>query len=571
MTAKEPVNILLVDDQPAKLLSYAAILDELGENLVSASSAREALEHLLKKSIAVVLIDVVMPDLDGFELAAMIRDHPRFRNTAIIFVSAVAMTDLDRLKGYDSGGVDYVPVPIVPALLRAKVRVFADLYRKTYQLERLNSELEQHVEERTAQLAQANADLERRVELRTLERETALAQVHQMQKLESLGQLTGGIAHDFNNLLMAILTNLDLLARDIAETPRNRRLIEAAIKAAERGTALTNRMLAFAKRQDLKPEIVDVAKLVGGMIEMLRSSIGPTIDIVTEFQNGMAPVRVDTNQLELAVLNLALNARDAMPIGGRLSISARQERVDGNNPHGLNAGSYVSIAVADSGVGMDEQTLKRAPEPFFTTKGAGKGTGLGLSMVYGLAAQSGGAAQIASTIGDGATVRIWLPVAAGEQPTFAVTERQSLNPATKRGAILLVDDDELVGEAIATMLQEFGHKVTFANSAARALEILKSGAACDLVITDYAMPSMTGVELARRIRSFRPGLPIVLATGYANLAGADAGMKRLAKPFRREALAALLASILPSSEAKPPETVKSLSATDRDVPSLDRA
>jgi signal transduction histidine kinase len=569
MTVKEPVNILLVDDQPAKLLSYATILEELGENLISASSAREALEHLLKKSVAVVLIDVVMPDLDGFELAAMIRDHPRFRNTAIIFVSAVAMTDLDRLKGYDSGGVDYVPVPIVPALLRAKVRVFADLYRKTYQLERLNSELERHVQERTAQLAQANADLERRVELRTLERETALAQVHQMQKLESLGQLTGGIAHDFNNLLMAILTNLDLLARDIPDMPRSRRLIEAAIKAAERGTALTNRMLAFAKRQDLKPEIVDVAKLVGGMIEMLRSSIGPTIDINTEFQSGMAPVQVDANQLELAVLNLALNARDAMPIGGRLSISARQERLERDNPQGLNAGPYVSIAVADSGVGMDEQTLKRAPEPFFTTKGAGKGTGLGLSMVYGLAAQSGGAAQITSTIGGGATVRIWLPVAAGEQPAFVATESRSLNPSTKHGAILLVDDDELVGEAIATMLHEFGHEVTFANSAARALEILKSGAACDLVITDHAMPSMTGVELARRIRVLRPGLPIVLATGYANLAGADADLTRLAKPFRREALAALLASLLPSSAATP-EMANAPSATDRDVPSLDR-
>jgi signal transduction histidine kinase len=571
MTAKEPVNILLVDDQPAKLLSYAAVLEELGENLISASSGREALEHLLKKSIAVVLIDVVMPDLDGFELAAMIRDHPRFRNTAIIFVSAVAMTDLDRLKGYDSGGVDYVPVPIVPALLRAKVRVFADLYRKTYQLERLNSELEQHVEERTAQLAQANADLERRVELRTLERETALAQVHQMQKLESLGQLTGGIAHDFNNLLMAILTNLDLLARDIPDTPRSRRLIEAAVKAAERGTALTNRMLAFAKRQDLTPEIVDVAKLVGGMIEMLRSSIGPTIDIVTKLQNGLAPVRVDANQLELAVLNLALNARDAMPIGGRLSISALQERVDRDNPQGLNAGSYVSIAVADSGVGMDEQTLKRAPEPFFTTKGAGKGTGLGLSMVYGLAAQSGGAAQIASAIGGGTTVRIWLPVAAGEQPTFVATQLQSLEPTTRRGAILLVDDDELVGEAIATMLQEFGHEVTFANSAARALEILKSGTACDLVITDHAMPSMTGVELARRIRVLRPGLPIVLATGYANLTAADADMKRLAKPFRRDALAVLLASLLPSSNAALSEMAKSPSGTDRDAPSLDRA
>lgn len=549
MITKEPVNILLVDDQPAKLLSYAAILEDLGENLISASSGREALEHLLKKNIALVLIDVVMPELDGFELAAMIRDHPRFQNTAIIFVSAVAMTDLDRIKGYDSGGVDYVPVPIVPELLRAKVRVFADLHRKTLQLERLNAELERRVEERTIELEQANADLERRVEERTLERETALAQVHQMQKLESLGQLTGGIAHDFNNLLMAILTNLDMLAREVPDMPRTKRLIEGAIKAGERGTALTNRMLAFAKRQELKPEIVDVPRLIGGMIEMLRSSIGPTIGIDTQFETPLAPIRVDANQLELAVLNLALNARDAMPIGGQLLISARQERIDDENTIGLNPGSYVCIAITDSGVGMDEQTLKRAPEPFFTTKATGKGTGLGLSMVYGLAAQSGGGVRLSSTVGSGTTVLLWLPAVAAEKPTFVNGDPAFADPAARNCSILLVDDDEMVGEAIATMLEECGHRVTVANSAAQALVYLKSEARFDLVITDYAMPGMTGLELARRVRDLKPDLPIILSTGYADVAGgAEAGVMRLAKPFRREALSALIASLVPGPD-----------------------
>src|SRR5579862_1350135 len=227
--AEEQVNILLVDDQPAKLLAYEVILSELGENLIKAGSANEALEQLLRSDVAVMLIDVCMPDLDGFELAAMIREHPRFQRTAIIFVSAIQVTDLDLLRGYAAGAVDYVPVPVVPDLLRAKVRVFAELYRKTRQLETLNAELERRVAERTAELARTNEELERRVEERTAEREAALAQVHQLQKLESLGQLTGGIAHDFNNLLGAILANLDVLEKWVPDEPRIRRPLAGAI------------------------------------------------------------------------------------------------------------------------------------------------------------------------------------------------------------------------------------------------------------------------------------------------------------------------------------------------------
>ena len=281
MGTEEQVNILLVDDQPGKLLGYEVILSELGENLIKAGSANEALEQLLKSDVAIVLIDVCMPDLDGFELAAMIREHPRFQKTAIIFVSAIQVTDLDLLRGYAAGAVDYVPVPVVPDLLRAKVRVFAELYRKTRQLETLNAELERRVAERTAELAQTNADLERRVEERTREREAALAQVHEMQKVESLGQLTGGVAHDFNNLLMAVLGNLEILRKSIPDSPKLCRLIDGAIQGAERGATLTKRMLAFARRQELRPETVDVSKLVDSMVEMLRSSLGPSIQIVT--------------------------------------------------------------------------------------------------------------------------------------------------------------------------------------------------------------------------------------------------------------------------------------------------
>lgn len=559
---QEKVNILLVDDQPAKLLSYEVILGELGENLVKANSANEALEQLLRHDIAVVLIDVCMPDLDGFELAAMIREHPRFQRTAIIFVSAILMSDLDRLRGYELGAVDYLPVPFAPELLRAKVRVFADLYRKTRQLEMLNSELERRVEERTAELAEANAELEQRVDERTREREAALAQVHEMQKMESLGQLTGGVAHDFNNLLMVILGNLQLLRKRMPDDPRLMRMIDGAMQGAERGATLTKRMLAFARRQELRPETVDVIRLVSGIEELLRRTLGPTIQINLDFGPELPTIRVDPNQLELAILNLALNARDAMPLGGRLGIAAacRSAR---DGPAGLAPGDYVCMTVTDSGTGMDEATLRRATEPFFTTKGAGKGTGLGLSMVDGLAAQSDGAMRISSSVGVGTTVELWLPVserAAAEMPASAA----GVAGTSRCFCILVVDDDLLIGAATTAMLEDLGHNVLESTSGARALDMLRSGTKVDLVITDQAMPNMTGTELARMIRQDWPDLPIVLATGYGDLPNSeDPGLPRLSKPYRQEELAATIAMVFESPGAGGEGNVISLEAMRR--------
>jgi signal transduction histidine kinase len=542
MTDGEKVNILLVDDQPAKLLSYEAILSELGENLVKAGSAREALEQLLRREIAVILTDVSMPELDGFELAEMIREHPRYQRTAIIFVSAIHMSDLDRLRGYAAGAVDYLPVPVVPELLRAKVKVFADLYRKTRQLERLNTELEQRVQERTAALEQANAELERRVEERTREHEAALAQVHEMQKVESLGKLTGGIAHDFNNLLMAIMGNLSLLKRRLPDDPAFTRLLDGAMQGAKRGAVLTQRLLAFARRQELQPTSVDIRVLVDGMAEMLRRSIGPGIRIHLDFGSDLPPVRVDPNQLELALLNLALNARDAMPEGGRLDIAACREPFPAGVP-GLGPGEYVCVSVTDTGTGMDEAILQRATEPFFTTKGVGKGTGLGLSMVHGLAVQSGGAIQIASRTGEGTTVRIWLPVdrAAGVQ---AATTELHVDPVPPC-RVLVVDDDSLVCASTAAMLEDAGHAVIEASSGQRALDALHAGAKVDLVITDQAMPAMTGLELAGLIAQSWPGLPVILASGYADLPPSDnPAVLRIAKPYTQATLVESIAKVL---------------------------
>ncbi len=545
MSPGDRVNILLVDDQPAKLMSYEVILSELGENLIKANSANEALAHLLRNEIAVVLIDVVMPDLNGFELAAMIREHPRYRQTAIIFVSAVQVAEPDLLRGYEAGGVDYLPVPVVPELLRAKVRVFADLYRKTRQLEQLNVELERRVEERTAELAQANAELEQRVEERTREREAALAQVHEMQKLESLGQLTGGVAHDFNNLLMVILGNLQLLRKRLPDDPRLLRLVDGAMQGADRGATLTKRMLAFARRQELRPETIDVPRLVDGMEEMLRRTLGPGIQIITAYRPALPSIRVDPNQLELALLNLALNARDAMPHGGRLVIGGSYMTSANDRPKELADGSYVCLTVSDTGAGMDEATLKRAAEPFFTTKGAGKGTGLGLSMVHGVAAQSGGVMRITSNPGDGTTVELWLPVAETAMIADELPHAEQFDSAERTCRVMVVDDDPLVVASTAAMLEDVGHMVIEALSGARALDMLRLGAKVDVVVTDHAMPGMTGTELARQIRQVWPNLPIILATGYAELPnGEDPGLPRLSKPYMQEELTVQIAKVI---------------------------
>jgi signal transduction histidine kinase len=539
-------NILLVDDQLAKLLSYELILAELDETLVKANSATEALQHLLTTDFAVVLIDVCMPDLDGFELAAMIREHPRFEKVAIIFVSAVQVNELDLVRGYAAGAVDYVPVPVVPELLRAKVRVFVDLYRKTRQLETLNQELEQRVAERTIELEKANQELELRVDTRTREREAALAQVHEMQKLESLGQLTGGVAHDFNNLLMAVITNLDLAKAQVPGNQKLLRLLDGAIAGAERGATLTKRMLAFARRQELKPEIIDVAKLVDDMTEMLVRSIGPSIQIEAKFPTDLPPVEADPNQLELALLNLALNARDAMPLGGQLKIGSRSETVAANTVPQLGPGEYVCLSVSDTGSGMDEVTLKQAAEPFFTTKGLGKGTGLGLSMIDGLAAQSGGTMRLISQIGKGTTVEVWLPrshqVQGVSQPARPVIDDRD----SSSFRILVVDDDVMIAEVTAALLEDLDHTVIVVNSAADALECLRDrGDTIDLLLTDHAMPGMTGIELAAKAREDRPELPIILASGYAEIpSGEGLGLFRLAKPYRREELLAGVASVM---------------------------
>ena len=388
-----------------------------------------------------------------------------------------------------------------------------------------------------------NATLEQRVAAEVEERMKVEEALRQVQKMEAIGQLTGGIAHDFNNLLAAVLGSLQLLRKRLATDPSALRLVGAAIEGAERGVSLTQRLLAFARQQDLKPTAVDAAELIRGLIEMLRGSIGPMIAIETEIAADLAPAHVDANQLELALLNLAINARDAMPEGGRLVLSARNATIAASGDV-LAAGDYVCLTVADSGTGMDGATLARATEPFFTTKGIGKGTGLGLSMVHGMAAQSQGALRLSSRLGGGTTAELWLPRAQALPAPRAAAARAS--PESRRPCtILLVDDDALIRMASSEMLKDLGHPTLQAASAIQALEILRAGGAVDLVITDQAMPGMTGTRLAAEIHSAWPDLPVVIATGYAELPeDRDRRLPRLKKPYGQDELIAVIEQAL---------------------------
>ncbi|MDO8381065.1 PAS domain-containing sensor histidine kinase [Phenylobacterium sp.] len=363
----------------------------------------------------------------------------------------------------------------------------------------------------------------------------------QSQKLDAIGQLTGGVAHDFNNLLMAVMGSLELLKKRLPEDPKALALLENAVHGAQRGAALTQRMLAFARKQDLKLEGVDLPALVGGMTGLLERSLGPDIELTSRFPPGLPPVLTDANQLETVLLNLVVNARDAMPEGGRITIKAAEQTLGPASEVGLPAGAYVRLAVTDTGTGMDEDTLARAAEPFYTTKGVGKGTGLGLPMVYGLAEQSGGRLVLNSRPGHGTQVELWLRRADALAPPGAPETPPSAEDAWSRSLVVLaVDDDGLVLMNTVAMLEDLGHRAIPVCSGFEALQALGEHPV-DLVITDHAMPQMTGLQLLEEIRARHPDLPIVLATGYAELPpGAGEDVPRLAKPYSQAQLARLL-------------------------------
>jgi CheY-like chemotaxis protein len=360
--------------------------------------------------------------------------------------------------------------------------------------------------------------------------------------MEAIGQSTGGVAHDFNNLLMAVSSSLELLRKRLPDDPLSHRLLSNALEGAQRGATLTQRMLAFARRQELNLDTVDLAQLLSGMNDLVQRSIGPEWPISTNFPLKLPAIRADANQLEMALLNLIVNARDATPTGGPITISATREAVAGKSPSAVAPGSYVRLVVRDRGAGMDAETLRRATEPFFTTKGVGKGTGLGLPMVQGMAQQIGGAFEIESKPGEGTSAILWLPVA---QPVVAEDRgkpQEEPKPQTGKLTVLVADDDALVLMNTVALLEDLGHEVIDTISGAEALEKFQARDDIDLVITDQAMPSMTGSQLIAAIDGIRPGIPAIIASGYGEgieLPGRAVG--RLGKPFDQVRLAQSIA------------------------------
>jgi signal transduction histidine kinase/ActR/RegA family two-component response regulator len=653
--ANEPerARVLLVDDDERNLLAVATVLEDLGE-VVLARSGEEALRHLLKSEFAVILLDVYMPGMDGYETAQIIRGREQTKGIPIVFLSAVNKEAEHQLRGYAMGAVDYVFKPVDPIILRSKVAVFVDLFEKSKEVERkaryeqalldatlranaerLRAEQDlRRAEQRQAAIIQSLPmvlylepfDSRRRVpnylsgdleaitgfsyaqmesdpqmwieRLHDEDRNRVIAaldararsgrlaieyrwqcadgaykhfldqavllkdpdgrpiefagtitdvtdqrllesQLVQAQKMDAIGKLTGGIAHDFNNLLAAVIGGLGLLERRATLAEDQQRVLAMTKRAAEQGSELVRRLLAFARRQRLEPHPIELPALQETVSDLLTHTLGGLVNIEWRVEKDVWTVFADQAQLELAVVNLIINARDAMPAGGTVKIVAENRTVNDDDPPGASAGDYVRIAVEDTGTGISPEHLEKVMEPFFTTKEMGKGSGLGLSMVYGFAKQSNGAFRLESEMGKGTTAELWLPRA----PEQAKRSRHAVEPEQvqlRPLKVLLVDDHPEVRSTTAAVLEDAGHEVRQSDNGADALALLKKGDCdFDLLITDYAMPYLSGTDLLREARLLCPDVPALLITGYAEtekIGDRPAGVEMLLKPFTPAAL-----------------------------------
>jgi DNA-binding response OmpR family regulator len=529
MSTPKPL-ILNVDDTEAGRYAKTRQLRHFGYEVVEAATGADALAKVEALLPAVVLLDVRLPDISGIEVCATIKE--KWPAVMVLQSSATFTGVSDRIRGLNNGADSYLVQPAEPEELAAAVGALLRIRRAEDDLRRSNDELEKRVEQRTLSLAKANDALRKEIAQRRL----AEAALIQAQKMEAIGRLTGGLAHDFNNLLTAVIGNLDLI-RSRAPDARILRLAENATKAAERGSKLTAQLLAFSRTQRIAVKPIDVNSVLTGMSPLLLQSLGHTVQIVTQLDPEAGSALADDNQLELAVLNLAINARDAMPDGGTVTISTVRHMLEAEDG-GLPAGPYLIVEVADTGSGMSPDVIARAFDPFFTTKPPGKGTGLGLAQVYGVARQCGGDVRIASEAGKGTRVTLWLRCASDGEAVGEAGQTQAKDIDTA-GHVLLIDDDADVRNTIQELLAELGYNVRAAESGKIGLAMLIERQP-DLVIVDFAMPEMTGAEVARAIHQRWPALPILFVSGHADtsaLETAVGGAPFLRKPFRPSDLA----------------------------------
>ncbi|WP_422057176.1 response regulator [Sphingomonas sp.] len=546
--ASEPIHFLLVDDLEENLLALEALLRRDGLSFLRARSGEQALELLLQHEVALALLDVQMPGMDGFELAEFMRGNVRTRHVPIIFVTAGSADVQRRFRGYEAGAVDFIQKPIEPDILRGKANVFFELHQQRRALSDAAEQLESEVRKRTSELEHTLARLQSEI----VERERAEASLRQSQKMEAVGQLTGGIAHDFNNMLTGIIGSLDLVRRKIAagRVDEIDRYIDAASTSASRAASLTHRLLAFSRRQSLDPRPLDLNDLVRSMSPLVEHALPEQIELVLAYGTDLPHALADANQLENAVLNLALNARDAMPGGGRLTIETSVVDIDaaqGATRGGLPVGRFVMVAVSDTGTGIPADVLEKVFDPFFTTKPQGQGTGLGLSMVYGFAQQSGGAVRIHSQPDLGTSVKLYLPTTSARPVVSPAAPAVSPRGGGQR--VLIVEDDQAVRMLVCEVLRELAYEAIEISDPTTALPLLASDERIDLMVSDIGMPGINGRDLANAARLHRPDLPILFITGYAEQAtqrGEFLGenMSMITKPFSLETLAVTIGEMI---------------------------
>jgi signal transduction histidine kinase len=544
----KPCHALLLEDSAVDADLAIQYLSQTRYPIVwSVAACREEfVAALAEKRYDVILSDYSLPDFDGLSALEMVRR--RDADLPFIFISGVVGEEF-AVETLRKGATDYVlkqrlsrlPGVIDRALAEAEER--RERRRAETALQTLNETLERRVEARTQELAAVNRQLIAQIE----ERERVEATLRQMQRLEAVGQLTSGIAHDFNNLLMVVLGNIDLVLRTV-DDPKLRRRLEATRLAAERGAALTRQLLAFSRRQRLEPRSTDLARTLSGMMDLLQSSLGGAITVETRVDEGLWPALVDRTQIELVILNLAINARDAMEGRGGLTfelanISVTEPPARAEEPL---PGDYVAIHISDTGPGIPSELLAKVFEPFFTTKEVGKGSGLGLSQVLGFVQQSGGGVRIDSRSGQGATVIVFIPRAASApvEDENALPGQEQL-PAAPTFSVLVVDDDTAVRDITVESLALHGFEATGVASGREALAHAENHA-FDVAVVDVAMPDMNGVELADALNARRPGLPVLFVTGFADLKimrGVDEN-RIVLKPVLSERLAAKIRNML---------------------------